>query len=182
MKATGIIRKIDGLGRIVIPAEIRRTMRLNEGDQLEIFTDAGGEIIFKKYGMLNPLDDITSTYANTLHKVLHYPVIMVVRSVVMCVAGLSQKLTMDKPVSQELYDIMNKRNLHIAESAENMLCPIMDLEYRALAVAPLISNGDVCGAIVLLPKKSDMELPSLGEPELKALSTAAAFLSAVASN
>lgn len=68
MKATGIVRRIDDLGRVVIPKEIRRTMRIREGDPLEIYTDNDGEVIFKKYSPIGELSGFAGIYAEVLHK------------------------------------------------------------------------------------------------------------------
>ena len=69
MKATGIVRRIDDLGRVVIPKEIRRTMRIREGDPLEIFTNSEGEVIFKKYSPIGEISSIASQYAEVLSKI-----------------------------------------------------------------------------------------------------------------
>lgn len=66
MKATGIVRRIDDLGRVVIPKEIRRTMRIREGDPLEIYTSRDGEVIFKKYSLMGGLDDFAAQLCETM--------------------------------------------------------------------------------------------------------------------
>ena len=99
MKATGIVRRIDDLGRVVIPKEIRRTMRIREGDPLEIFTDRDGEVIFKKYSPIGELVNFASQYADTLHKTCTNPIIICDRDSVVAFAGVSKKECAEKKVS-----------------------------------------------------------------------------------
>ena len=70
MRATGIVRRIDDLGRVVIPKEIRRTMRIREGDPLEIFTDRDGSVILRKYSPIGEIGEFAQEYAEAMHKTL----------------------------------------------------------------------------------------------------------------
>ena len=106
MKATGIVRRIDDLGRVVIPKEIRRTMRIREGDPLEIYTDREGEVIFKKYSPIGELASFASQYAETLYKTCNMSVIIGDRDAVIACAGVSKREYNDKHLSAELEDIM----------------------------------------------------------------------------
>ncbi len=99
MKATGIVRRIDDLGRVVIPKEIRRTMRIREGDPLEIFTDNDGEVIFKKYSPIGELSSFAGQYGEVLFKTGGYPVIICDRDHVISVAGVSKKELIERRVS-----------------------------------------------------------------------------------
>ena len=96
MKATGIVRRIDDLGRVVIPKEIRRTMRIREGDPLEIYTDREGEVIFKKYSPIGELVSFAAQYADTLNKTCGMSVVITDRDVVIACAGVSKKEYTDK--------------------------------------------------------------------------------------
>ena len=116
MKATGIVRRIDDLGRVVIPKEIRRTMRIREGDPLEIYTDADGEVIFKKYSPIGELSSITTQYADVLFRGTGLPVIVTDRDSVIAVAGMSKKEVLDRRVSRSLENIMENR--------ENFVCVV----------------------------------------------------------
>ena len=111
MKATGIVRRIDDLGRVVIPKEIRRTMRIREGDPLEIYTDREGEVIFKKYSPIGELTGFAAQYAETLHKICNMAVIICDRDAVVACAGVSRKEYSDKKLSPELEDIIAGRSL-----------------------------------------------------------------------
>ena len=109
MKATGIVRRIDDLGRVVIPKEIRRTMRIREGDPLEIYTDREGEVIFKKYSPIGELTGFASQYAETLHKTCSMAVIITDRDAVIACAGVSKKEYSDKHLSEELEELIEDR-------------------------------------------------------------------------
>ena len=99
MKATGIVRRIDDLGRVVIPKEIRRTLRIREGDPLEIFTDREGEVILKKYSPIGELSEFAQEYADSLAETLGHIACICDRDVVIAVAGAPKKEFIDKPVS-----------------------------------------------------------------------------------
>ena len=111
MKATGIVRRIDDLGRVVIPKEIRRTMRIREGDPLEIYTDREGEVIFKKYSPIGELQSFAAEYADTLQKTSGLAIFICDRDSIIAAAGASKREYMDKKISAELEDIIEARAL-----------------------------------------------------------------------
>ena len=120
MKATGIVRRIDDLGRVVIPKEIRRTMRIREGDPLEIYTDRDGEVIFKKYSPIGELSQFATQYAETLHKTCGLSVIICDRDAVIACAGVPRKEYADRKLSAEFEEIISGRNLYTAGSNESV--------------------------------------------------------------
>ena len=112
MKATGIVRRIDDLGRVVIPKEIRRTMRIREGDPLEIYTDREGEVIFKKYSPIGELATFASEYADTLQKTSGMPILICDRDEVIACAGVSKRDFLEKTLyDREIYDPAKHGNL-----------------------------------------------------------------------
>ena len=111
MKATGIVRRIDDLGRVVIPKEIRRTMRIREGDPLEIFTDKDGEVIFKKYSPMNELSDFAVQMCDTLGKTSGYPTAITDRDNIIAVCGAPKRDLLGKQISGELEGVMNGRQI-----------------------------------------------------------------------
>ena len=113
MKATGIVRRIDDLGRVVIPKEIRRTMRIREGDPLEIYTDREGEVIFKKYSPIGELMDFAAEYAETLYKTCGIPVAVCDRDCVIACAGIPKKEYIEKKLSAEAEGIIEGRTLYV---------------------------------------------------------------------
>ena len=112
MKATGIVRRIDDLGRVVIPKEIRRTMRIREGDPLEIYTDREGEVIFKKYSPMGELSSFAAQYADTLYRTCNLSVLICDRDAVIAAAGVSRKEYQEKTLSPELERVMEGRGMY----------------------------------------------------------------------
>ncbi|MBE6716787.1 MAG: AbrB/MazE/SpoVT family DNA-binding domain-containing protein [Ruminococcaceae bacterium] len=174
MKATGIVRRIDDLGRVVIPKEIRRTMRIREGDPLEIYTDAEGEVIFKKYSPMGELAEFTSQYCEVLFKAISMPVLITDRDHVVCSMGVTKKDAVDKRITSQLEKIMENRASYIATSFENnILTPVEGLDKNACIAVPIIGNGDVSGCVVVLFNDKG-ELPTNAETKLAEV--AASFL------
>lgn len=174
MKATGIVRRIDDLGRVVIPKEIRRTLRIREGDPLEIFTDRNGEIILKKYSPIGELGAFAKEYAESLAKNAGHITCIVDKDQIIAVSGGGKKEFMEKHISSELEEVINNRNTHIANRSDSNFVPIIENDidiYNHELITPIISEGDVLGAIVML---SDNQ--SMGEVEGKLAQTAAGFL------
>ena len=174
MKATGIVRRIDDLGRVVIPKEIRRTMRIREGDPLEIFTDNDGEVIFKKYSPIGELASFASQYADVLYKVGGCPVIICDRDSVVTASGVPKKEVLERRVTPMLEDLMERRAVYsrTGESGEKLLFPAEGFDKAALSAAAIISAGDVCGAVVYLSDGRE----KASESETKLVTAAANFL------
>ncbi len=174
VKATGIVRRIDDLGRIVIPKEIRRTLRIREGDPLEIYTDREGEIILKKYSPIGELGAFAKEYAESLAQSAGHITCIVDKDQIIAVSGGSRKEFMEKHISDELEQVLNARNTHIATRNDSDFVPIVENEnddiYSAELIVPIICEGDVLGAIIMLGDQS------MGEVEGKLAQTAAGFL------
>ena len=173
MKATGIVRRIDDLGRVVIPKEIRRTMRIREGDPLEIFTDNDGQVIFKKYSPIGELGDFAGEYSEVLYKTGGYPVVVCDRDHVISVAGISKKELIERRVSASLEDMIENRKSYAYTGTEKKLQPVEGMELFSLVQAPIIAAGDVCGSIMYLMNKPT---DTAGETEVKLIAAAASFL------
>ncbi len=189
MKATGIVRRIDDLGRVVIPKEIRRTMRIREGDPLEIYTDREGEVIFKKYSPIGELVDFSAQYAESLYKTCGIPVAVCDKDSVVAVAGVPKKELMDKKISSDMDAIIEKRALYTASvtgyrGAENkeQRVPLMDddrLDVYVVCAQPILASGDIIGCVAAIANdetfSSRIDKNTL-ETEAKLIRTAAAFL------
>jgi AbrB family transcriptional regulator (stage V sporulation protein T) len=175
MKATGIVRRIDDLGRVVIPKEIRRTMRIREGDPLEIYTDNDGEVIFKKYSPLGELGVFSAQYADVLHRTAGHPVLVCDRDHVIAVAGLPKKELLERRVSAALEDSMEQRKTFAIGTGEtsSKLQPVEGVDRFAICGAPIIASGDVCGSVMFLCEDG---ITPAGEVEIKLITAAAAFL------
>ena len=177
MKATGIVRRIDDLGRVVIPKEIRRTMRIREGDPLEIYTDREGEVIFKKYSPIGELAAFAGEYAETLYKTCSLAVVICDRDAVIATAGVSRKEYADKALSAELERIIEGRSLFVHREGDAPVPAIAEggsLQVRC--AMPILSEGDVVGCVVSLGSgETDKKLPA-PDVETKLIQTAAGFL------
>ncbi|MBQ8742612.1 MAG: AbrB/MazE/SpoVT family DNA-binding domain-containing protein [Clostridia bacterium] len=176
MKATGIVRRIDDLGRVVIPKEIRRTMRIREGDPLEIFTDREGEVIFKKYSPIGELSARASQYAEALHKVCSMAIAVCDRSSVIAFSGLSKKEYADRSISSELEKIIESRSIYFHEAGKEKLKATPDATGHFISCAmPIISEGDIAGCVVSLCESGSSSTLD-PDVEKKIVTTAATFL------
>lgn len=156
MKATGIVRRIDDLGRVVIPKEIRRTMRIREGDPLEIYTSNDGEVIFKKYSAMNEMSENASQVAEVMTKLANCPVVVFDRDHVVAVAGAQKKEFSERRVSRALEDFLEKRKNYFYRTADDQrVVPVEGIDRPALACAPILSAGDVTGAVAFLCPGAD---------------------------
>ncbi|MFD1706519.1 stage V sporulation protein T [Siminovitchia sediminis] len=172
MKATGIVRRIDDLGRVVIPKEIRRTLRIREGDPLEIFVDREGEVILKKYSPINELGDFAKEYGEALFDSLGSSVLICDRDAVIAVAGSSKKDYMNKNNSEMIEQVMANRSPKLETNAGSIsLVEGFEEEIASYAIAPIIASGDPIGAVIIFSKDK-----ALGEIEQKSAETAASFL------
>ncbi|HHU85354.1 MAG: stage V sporulation protein T [Pelotomaculaceae bacterium] len=180
MKATGIVRRIDDLGRVVIPKEIRRTLRIREGDPLEIFVDREGEVILKKYSPIGELGDFAKEYADSLYEALGHIACIADRDTIVAVSGAPKKEFLNRPVGVAIEKVMEERKAVVINSpVEDPFCKdcmiIEDGEckYSCEVIAPIIAEGDPIGAVILASKDPDVKM---GEMELKLAETAAGFL------
>lgn len=174
MKATGIVRRIDDLGRVVIPKEIRRTMRIREGDPLEIYTDSDGEVIFKKYSPIGELSNFATQYAEILHKNTNHAVLVCDRDHVIAVSGLPKKEMLERRISASLEEMIEQRKSYVYTPGESKkFQPVEGVDKWAFVQYPIISAGDVCGSIMFLAGEEDVA-PTDAEDKL--IQTAAGFL------
>ncbi|TMW69953.1 stage V sporulation protein T [Alteribacter natronophilus] len=173
MKATGIVRRIDDLGRVVIPKEIRRTLRIREGDPLEIFVDRDGEVILKKYSPISELGDFAQEYAEALYDSLGHPVLIADRDTYIAVAGGSKKDYANKSIGELAETAMNDRKTLLeANTGEYNIAGDAKENLNGYVIAPIVAGGDPIGAVVLVAKDSG----EMGDVERKLAETAAGFL------
>lgn len=174
MKATGIVRRIDDLGRIVIPKEIRRTLRIRESDPLEIFTDREGEIILKKYSSIGEMNSFAKQYADSLAQVSGKVAVIADRDRYIAVSG-GMKTLLNKHISKDVENKMERREQVMASKNDKSFVALAedekDCEWQMMA--PIISEGDVVGAVFLLSADAK---DGMGEVERKLALSAASFL------
>lgn len=175
MKATGIVRRIDDLGRIVIPKEIRRTLHIRESDPLEIFTDREGQIILKKYSPIGEMTTFAKQYAESLAQVSGHAALIADRDQFIATAGGYRHLT-NKAVSHQLEEKVNNRETVLASKGDRSFIPVTEdgeEGYLHQMIAPIICEGDIIGSVVLL---EDDNKSRMGEVEQKLVLSAAGFL------
>jgi AbrB family transcriptional regulator (stage V sporulation protein T) len=173
MKATGIVRRIDDLGRVVIPKEIRRTMHIREGDSLEIFTDKDGEVIFKKYSPMGEITSFATQLCETLGKTSGAATAITDRDTIIAASGLPKREILEKRISEELEHIMEGRQMYVYHAGETRV-PLMEgSNYFVEVAAPILSEGDISGCVVFIAGSDDIQM---GETEFKLAQTVAGFL------
>ena len=175
MRATGIVRRIDELGRVVIPKEIRRTLRIREGDPLEIFTDHDGEVVLKKYSPIGEIATIAKDYTDSLHRTLGHVILISDRDAVVSASGSSKRDYMEKALSPEVEQIMQGRQIQLLNlSSGARMIPITGDDradnYSAQVIAPILADGEIIGCLILLSRESGVQM---GEVDQKVAETTA---------
>lgn len=191
MKATGIVRRIDDLGRVVIPKEIRRSLRIREGEPLEIFTNEEGGVVFQKYSPVGEFGSFTAQYAEALHKTAGFPVAICDLDNIIAAAGVPKKEYLEKPITAHLSGILethrpysagNGEPVNIVEEdgtgtngapAERAKSTQHEQGMLVSYLSPIVSEGNVVGAVMAL---SDTPVPP-DETAKKLINTGALFLS-----
>ncbi len=168
MKATGIVRRIDDLGRVVIPKEIRRTLHIRVGEPLEIYVSGAGEIIFKKYSPLGELSSFATRYAEVLSRAVSGAVLVTDRDHILAASGASRKEFLDQSLSPGYEQAMEERRLQVLGEDCNLF-PFPGAPLPVSVLAPILSHGDIVGSVALLGGEP-------GETETRLLGVAAAFL------
>ena len=174
MKATGIVRRVDDLGRIVIPKEIRRTLRIREGDPLEIYTEKDGGVIFRKYSPMGDLQELAAQMCDAIGSSTGHIVAVSDRDAIIALSGAPKRELMDKPNSEELAKLMEQRKHYRYEFGGPTIPATEGTDKYSLGVAsPILSQGDLMGCVMMLMNEGDAPLT---EPDQKLAQTAAHFL------
>ncbi|MCI5648591.1 MAG: stage V sporulation T C-terminal domain-containing protein [Fusicatenibacter sp.] len=175
MKATGIVRRIDDLGRVVVPKEIRRTMRIREGQAMEIFTGREGEIVLKKYSPIEELTECAGQYAKAMASVLGHLICISDHEQIVAACGPDQKHYQGKAISEELEHVIIERKTVSIRPGEREYIPVLreDAKKMPQVIAPILSAGDVIGAVMIIGKTAES---ILGEQEKRLAQVAAAYL------
>lgn len=174
LKATGIVRRIDDLGRVVIPKEIRRTLRIREGDPLEIYTEKDGEVIFKKYSPMGDIGEFANQICESIGKNTGFIAAVCDRDAIIAVHGVPKRELVDKRCSQELEQLLELRRSYRHQDGDLPVRPTETGErYRVGAAAPIVTQGDLMGGVLLLLEDG---APALSEAEQRLVQTVAGFL------
>ena len=159
MKATGIVRRVDDLGRIVIPKEIRRTLRIREGDPLEIYTEKDGGVIFRKYSPMGDLQEFASQMCESVGTATGRITVVTDRDSIIALHGAPRRELMDKPNSPELEKLMEQRKHYLYQSGDSPIRASDGTDkYHLGAAAPILSQGDLMGCVMLLLGENDQPL------------------------
>lgn len=178
MKATGIVRRIDELGRVVIPKEIRRTLRIREGDPLEIYTDHDGEVVLKKYSPIGEISSIAKDYTDSLYRSLGHIACICDRDMVVSASGSPKKELWERPLSPEIESaIQSRQTLHLNAAGGARMLPVttddVANQYTAQIMVPILADGEVIGALLLLSKETGVKM---SETDLKVAETTAGLV------
>ncbi len=175
MKATGIVRRIDELGRVVIPKEIRKTLRIKEGDPLEIYTDKE-DVLFRKYSPIASMEEEAASIAKSLREITDLIVILFDTDGVIAASGKDTKDLLGGEASDELSRMMQERTTKIVSgAADETPFPLFKREIfpvKSEVAVPVVAGGDLLGCVVLASK----EPLSFGEKELAVAKCAASIL------
>lgn len=174
MKATGIVRRIDELGRVVVPKEIRRTLKIREGDSLEIFTDSSGEIILKKYSPIGEMTEFAKMYVEAISNATGHTVIITDRDMVIAAAGNGKNDLLGKVITKQLENVIDERVIYNSELNKTIVKIVenMPIDEGGEIICPIICEGDVIGAVIIISKVKG----KMNEIEIKLGSVAAGFL------
>ena len=174
MKATGIVRRVDDLGRIVIPKEIRRTLRIREGDPLEIYTEKDGGVIFRKYSPMGDLQEFAAQMCEAIGSNTGAIAAVSDRDAIIALSGVPKRELLDKPNSEALGKLMEQRKFYRYEQGMPAISAAEGVEkYRLGVAAPILCQGDLMGCVMMLLGEGDN---ALAESDMKLAQTAADFL------
>ena len=168
MRATGIVRRIDELGRVVIPKEIRRTLRIREGDPLEIFTDHDGEVVLKKYSPIGEIATIAKDYTDSLYRTLGHIACISDRDAVVSMSGSGKKELVEKSISSDVDQILQSRHTSVLNlSAGARMIPITSddhpEQYTAQLIVPILADGEIIGGLMLLSREGGARMSDVDQ-------------------
>ncbi len=174
MKATGIVRRVDDLGRIVIPKEIRRTLRIREGDPLEIYTEKDGGVIFRKYSPMGDLQEFAAQMCDSIGSATGHIAAVADRDSIIALHGAPKRELVDRPNSQELDKLMEQRKNYLFQMGDTPIPAAAGMDkYHLGAASPILSQGDLMGSVLILLGEGDSPLQ---EAEQSLVRTVAGFL------
>lgn len=172
MKATGVVRRIDELGRIVIPKEIRKTLRIREGENLEIFTDSSDQIILKKFSYMNKIEDFAQHFTDSIYSFTKKNVIITNTDTIVAASGPMKKTYINKPISESLEFFITRREELLEKYKKKIEIVDGESVEATYVVSSIVSNGDVAGLVILFSTDDKVD-----ENEEKIVKIATSFLS-----
>jgi len=173
LKATGVVRRIDDLGRVVIPKEIRRNLRIREGDSLEIYVDNQGDVILKKYSPVEDLSEFSQQYADALYMAIQKDIIICDRDLIVAATANYKKKYVQKKISDQLEKFMNSRTAKVERENSELEVSEDKKEFHQFALQPILSNGDCVGAVIVIGNDNNKEINDI---DISSAKTAASFI------
>lgn len=173
MKATGVVRRIDDLGRVVIPKEIRRNLRIREGDSLEIYVDNAGDVILKKYSPVEDLSEFSQQYADALYMAIQKDIIICDRDLIVAATANFKKKYIQKKISDQIEKFMNNRTAKVERDNVELEISEDKKEHHDYVVQPILSNGDCVGAVIVIGNDNNKEINDI---DITSAKTAASFI------
>lgn len=171
MKATGVIRRIDDLGRIVIPKEIRKNLRIRVGENLEIYVDDNKNIVLQKFSMVGKISDLAQELTEAMNKFTKHNIIIMDTNEIVACSGSLKKEIINKPISSYLADIINKRE----KMLQNHLKELSLVENKQIncsyADSVILVDGEAVGLIMILSEEEKMT-----EFEMKIVEIVSSFM------
>jgi AbrB family transcriptional regulator, stage V sporulation protein T len=161
MKATGVVRRIDDLGRVVIPKEIRRNLRIREGENLEIYVDNNSNIILRKHALMNTLEELANKYVETVFSITRNNVLISNRDLIVAVGGPLRKKYLGKPLSENFDNLLLKRDNYTEKKKKEVEFITNVREEAAFSSSPILINGDAAGMVIMF--SNERELSSADE-------------------
>ena len=171
MKATGVVRRIDELGRIVIPKEIRRTLKIREGTPLEIYSGDSGELILKKYSPLIDIASVANEVAESIFATLQKNVIVTNMESIVAACGPNKNHYINKAIDGQIERLINQRKSQIISLHEQSVMFFRDTDTKSFVISPILEGGDVYGSIIIFAANL-----SVGESEKMMASSFADFV------
>jgi len=172
MKATGVVRRIDELGRIVIPKEIRRTLRIHEGENIEIYIDEKENIVLKKYSAMKKLGDFAQRFTDSIHSFLKHNIIITDMDHIIAVSGDLKKEYINSDISDDLLSSIKKRENILEKYEKAIKIKHGETIVCTYVINSIICHGDAVGLVIILSENE-----KIAEIEEKIAQIAAQFLS-----
>ena len=156
MKATGIIRRIDELGRIVIPKEIRKNLRIKVGESLEIFVDSDENIVLKKFSVMNKITDLSQELTDAIYSFVKHNVIITDNNTVLAASGKIKKEYLNQPISASVEESINRRE----SMFQNHFKEIEIIEGKEITCSyvnkSILADGEAVGMIIIFSTDQKM--------------------------